>query len=29
MSLRWKLTLLMNNNGDGFVAIQKPGGQST
>jgi ubiquinone/menaquinone biosynthesis C-methylase UbiE len=29
MSLRWKFTLLMNNNGDGFVAIQKPGGQPT
>ena len=29
MSLRWKLTLLMNNNGDAFVAIQKPGEQPT
>ncbi len=27
MSLRWKLTLLLNNNGDAFVAIQKPRAQ--
>jgi hypothetical protein len=28
MSLRWKLTLLLNNNGDAFVAIRKPHVQS-
>ena len=28
MSLRWKLTLLMNNNGDAFVAVRKPAEQA-
>jgi 2-polyprenyl-3-methyl-5-hydroxy-6-metoxy-1,4-benzoquinol methylase len=29
MSLRWKLTLLMNNTGDAFVAVQKPRTQTS